>query len=122
VGAIFVIFSLSVCGEEKTELRIEGVVTDANDESPINGATISLKQGELWEPARLLSSTQTNQQGSYYLSYTVKGFCGEALFILKAEADGYQPNSITSVNPSLDGSYVRCTESIQTINFQLEPD
>ncbi len=114
---------LVTCTTEETLLQIQGTVTDASDNSPIAGAIVQLKlkpvtidPGEEGAPIFLAEAT-TDDNGFYYLKYLREGNCKivEDDFTLTAmkTGSGYLYNSETK-------QYViRCTEEIQTVDFQL---
>jgi len=122
--ALSVLYSPWAC-EKKEEpsflmtLQINGSVTDAANGSPIVNAEVQLRR---MDPASiigprssgtsyLINSTHTDPQGRDYLEYY--GFCRDAyLWQLEAEASGYLHHVI------YEG--FRCTEDVQTFNFQLK--
>lgn len=123
----FIFFMLTfivTCGlfEKKTTIRIEGVVTDANDGSLIINSTVKLITSErtgggIGGPAIVAAEARTGQNGGYSLKYVEKGYCSETFFTIEAGADGY----FYQIFHSYDETHVRCTDDLQTINFQLQP-
>ncbi len=120
---ILVFLSLVTCTTEETLLQIQGTVTDAADNSPIAGAVIQLRlkpvtidPGEEVAPVFLAEAT-ADSSGYYYLKHLRKGNCkivedGFTIIAMKT-GSGYLYNSVTKYRA------IRCTEEIQTVNFQL---
>jgi len=111
------IFAFSIsCGNIRTykmTLRVHGVVTDKADNSPIIGASVRLEI----VGGGTLERTITDQNGYYYLEHTMSAsLCPENRIGLLVKAETYR-SDYSSVNFNPD---VRCIESLQTINFQLQ--
>ena len=106
---LFVCAACSVV-EPETTIQVQGTVTAADDGSPIAGATVQVSKFLSDQTTQV----QTNNQGDYSLSFT--GCSPESLLFILASADGFRYLFL--------GSYqdtgVRCTEELQTIDFQLE--
>lgn len=118
-----IFLSFETCTTEETLLQIQGTVTDATDNSPITGAVVQLKltpvtltPGEEAVPIFLAEASADNN-GSYYLKYLRKGNCKlvENDFFLTAmkTGAGYLYDSEAKYH------MIRCTEEIQTVDFQL---
>ncbi len=114
---------LEGCVTEKTLLQIQGTVTDSTDNSPIAGAVIQLAltpieltPGGEGLPT-ILTGAVTDENGFYDLEHLKKGNCNvvEDHFIITAmkTGQGYVYNSETEYH------VIRCTEEIQTVDFQL---
>lgn len=112
-------FCLASCIKEYTkytDLQIEGIVTDKYSHLPIQGAEIKLKKITGWTTSDLLKTTKTNQEGHYNLKYSDED-CSERNFHISAIAiDGY---SQFDTYYDFDSIHVRCTETIQTIDFEI---
>jgi len=70
-----------------------------------------------WTTSESLKAVKTNSQGQYRLTHNEEGHCGESLFFFRATSNNYNQVSYTKL--SNDSIHVRCTEDLQTINFQL---
>ncbi len=114
---------LEACVTEKTLFQIQGTVTDTTDSSPIAVAVIQLALTPIeWTPESegvptILTGAVTDENGFYYLKHLKKGNCKvvEDHFIITAmkTGQGYVYNSETKYH------VIRCTEEIQTVDFQL---
>lgn len=86
----------------------------AADQSPIKFANVSL-----WAvgfvPVQQLENALTNEDGAYSLTYFIADFCGEDLYSISASRRSYQ----TVGYYTNDSIHVRCTEDLQTIDFNL---
>ena len=123
ISTLFIFLFLEGCVTEKTLLQIQGTVTDSTDNSPIAGAVIQLEltpieltPGSEGLPT-ILAQAVTDENGFYYLKHLKKGNCKvvEDHFIITAmkTGQGYVYNSETKYH------VIRCTEEIQTVDFQL---
>jgi len=120
---LFILLFLEACVTEETLFQIQGTVTDVTDDSPIAVAVIQFKLTpiELTPGAEglptILAEEVTDENGFYYLKHLRKGYCKvvEDHFIITAMKTGlgYVYNSETKYN------VIRCTEEIQTVDFQL---
>ena len=111
--------TLFVCAacEPETTIRVHGMVTAADDGSPIAGASVEV--GVTWTVGdQRRARVQANNQGDYSLSFIETGFCPERLFSILASADGFQ--SVAFSGFQNDPNRVRCANEPQTIDFQLE--
>ena len=111
--ALFVCAACSIL-EPETTIQVQGTVTAADDGSPIAGASVHV--------GKFLSDqstpVQTNNQGDYSLSF-IDTACSESFFLISASADGFRLLLIASSSHD-DTIGVRCTEELQTIDFQLQ--
>ncbi len=98
--------------EPETTIQVQGTVTAADDGSPIAGASVQVSKFLSDQTTQV----QTNNQGDYSLSFLDTGCSPErGLFFIWASADGFQLLFLGAGKTS-----VRCTEELQTIDFQLE--
>ena len=122
--AILTLASLNACelftGPKELTIQVQGQVTAADDGSPIAGASV---QFVYHKPTSILSSTfrtvrrsTTDAQGHFSLSYVKEGFCGDSLFHLEANAQGFAEEWIWFT----EDPHITCTEELQTIDIQLE--
>ena len=108
--------------EDKTDLKLNGMVTDILDKSPITDAKVRLEEMEWWS-AKLLKEVTTNSQGRYELTYTVQGHCPESSLNITITANGYKSISCNILTPcDNSATNVKCTERIQIFNFELEKE
>ena len=118
--AILTLASLNACelvtGPEELTMHVQGTVTAAGDGSPIAGATVLV--GKFLRDQA--TQVQTNNQGDYSLSF-IDTACSESFFLISASADGFRLLLIASSSQD-DTIGVRCTEEVQTIDFQLVRD
>lgn len=144
LAAFFVMLFLCVCdlglldkeSEPEPEpepreitLQIQGVVTDATNDSLIVGAKVILGRFTSMESSEVLTEAHTNQEGFYSLNYFWKFFIPVPpykLLWIVAEADGYNDDFHANIDVDILGEsdeyYVNLTEDVQTIHFQLEPE
>lgn len=123
ISTLFIFLFLEGCVTEKTLLQIQGTVTDSTDSSTIAGAVIQLELTPIeLEPGSggiptIIADAVTDENGFYYLKYLKKGNCKavEDHFIITAmkTGQGYVYISETKYH------VIRCTEEIQTVDFQL---
>ena len=122
--ATLTLASLNACklitGPEELTMHVQGTVTAADDGSPIAGASVRFVY---LEPTSILSSTlrtvdnsTTDAQGHFSLSYVKEGYCGDSLFELAANAQGFTEEFIWFTQDP----HITCTGELQTIDFQLE--
>ena len=119
--AILALASLNACevftGPDDTTMRVQGTVTAADDGSPIAGASVQFVHLQSdWTLRTVAGSTPTDAQGHYSLSYVNEGFCGDSLFHLVANAQGFAEEFIWDTQDP----HITCTEALQTIDLQLE--
>ena len=114
------VLACGLVGPDDTTMRVQGTVTAADDGSPIAGASV---QFVYHEPTSILSSifynvaiSATDAQGHYSLSYVKEGYCGDSLFHLVANAQGFAEEWIWFTQDP----HITCTEALQTIDIQLE--
>ncbi len=103
-------------------IRVEGVVTAADDGSPIAGASAGFRRCEsesyfhcTW---RTVARTTTDVHGHYSLSYSYvhRRHCGYLWQGLETTAEGF----LTNIFSGFDDPHLTCTEELQTTNVQLE--
>ena len=114
--------TLFVCAacEPETTIRVHGMVTAADDGSPIAGASVEV--GVTWTVGdQRRARVQANNQGDYSLSFIEMGYpCPEGLYNISASAQGFQSVGWRGLQVGPDEPRVRCTDELQTIDFQLE--
>ena len=113
------VLACGLVGPDDTTMRVQGTVTAA-DGSPIAGASVHFVYNE---PTSILTSilynvanSTTDAQGHYSLSYVKEGHCGDSLFYLAANAQGFAEEWIGFTQDP----HITCTEALQTIDIQLE--
>ena len=115
------VLACGLVGPDDTTMRVLGTVTAADDGSPIAGASVRFVYHEQtsnflsWINSTADRST-TDAQGHYSLSYVKEGFCGDSLFHLVANAQGFAEEWIWFTQDP----HITCTERLQTIDLQLE--
>ena len=65
---------------------------------------------------RTVDRSTTDAQGHFSLSYVKEGSCGDSLFHLVANAQGFARSLILFTQDP----HITCTEGLQTIDLQLE--
>ena len=124
--SLFLLFIFSACSSpEEPEvyktilIRIEGIVTDAATNKPIDSALITVFWVNfLKNETGVYFTARTNSEGYYSINeyhYNVGGGAP-----IKAEALDYQSRSSLPLDSDIPD--VRWTEEHQKINFQLEPN
>ena len=113
------LFVCAACTEPETTIQVQGTVTAADDGSPIAGASVQVSKGPFGGPITRRTQVQTNNQGDYSLSFTDTA-CSESLFFISASAQGFQLGEFAGLLDGPGGTFIRCTEEPQTIDFQLE--
>ncbi|HUF12737.1 MAG TPA: carboxypeptidase-like regulatory domain-containing protein [Longimicrobiales bacterium] len=103
--------------DDDVGIQVEGTITDAVTSGPLSGAVVEL---ESWTTDSILASTTSDAQGRYALEFKIENYCGAWALVLRARATGYQP--LERLESSADSVYVRCVDSIQTIDFPLQPE
>ena len=63
-------FSCITCYDEELKIRIEGLVLDVDEDSPIVGAKVTLYHNYGRSQVNFLVSGTTNNDGYYSLNYT----------------------------------------------------
>ena len=118
--AFLCLVTLFVCAacESETTLQVQGTVTAA-DGSPIAGASVQVSEMG-WTSDTVRTRVQTNNRGDYSLSFIEMGYCPEGLFTISASAQGFKSVAITGLLVEPDATHLRCTDELQTIDFQLE--
>ncbi len=126
--AILALASLNACelvtGPEELTMQVQGTVTAADDGSPIAGASVRFVYVEattwpgIFGPwiVHTVDRSITDAQGHFSLSYVKEGFCGDSLFHLVANAQGFAEEFIWFTQDP----HITCTEALQTIDLQLE--
>ena len=130
---IIILFGTSCRGpttptpEPTYTLRIEGIITDANTNSPIAGAKAQLygRTGTTWQwDVEFLAEAITDSNGYYYIECvrpgTLGANCYPFKFAMVAFAEDYY-DFIPKIRFDESEFFLKCTESLQTINIQLEP-
>ncbi len=109
-------------GPGGTDIRIEGAVRAADDDSPIAGARVEAIR-MLWSSDSLIQRVVTDSRGRYSLAFVEEGYCPESLFKIRAGAEGFVSRDRTSWTAFGLGEgvtdHIRCTEGVQIINFSL---
>ena len=122
-GVSLCLVTLFVCAacttEPETTIQVQGTVTAADDGSPIAGASVRVGKTGLTS-GELLTQVQTNNQGDYSLSFIEMGYCPEKLLNISASAQGFQSVALWGLLVEPDATRLRCTDELQTIDFQLE--
>lgn len=111
---LFVLITSFISCQIGMTLRIEGVVTDATNNSPINGVRVNLVYpGFLSSPPKIKSTAKTDLEGRYFIEYSRSRsrYCGS--FNLTVSALGYMSKTYIEA--------VRCIEDVQTFDFKLVP-
>ena len=104
--------------EEERRIQVQGTVIAADDGSLIAGASVQVSEGPF---GYLISDVfLTNNQGDYSLSFIKTGACDEGKFFIAASAQGFQLGEFGGLLVGPDDLRVRCTDELQTIDFQLE--
>ena len=116
---IVLVAACGLTGPDDTTIRVEGAVTSAADGSPTAQATVTAGLRGFTERETLAESS-TDDLGRYALSFVKTGHCVEGRFFMKASKSGFLPSYVIKSPDSVD--HIRCTEDVQTINFQLEPE
>jgi hypothetical protein len=127
ISALILFISCNVFSPEERNvtLKIQGLVSDAINGSPVSNIEVELYKN--WSPSlhddydkgEVLDSDITGEDGFYYLECKLYGDCLErylTLDVIDSERD-YDWDTISST----DEPHVRCIEGIQVINIQLEP-
>ncbi len=115
--ATLTLTSLNACelftGPEPT-IQLQGTVTAADDGSPIAGAEVKVTGGCIFScTPPTYARTTTDDSGRYALSFGTEGGC--KAYILTAS------DLIRFVSQFREGAAgVRCTDEVQTFDFQLE--
>lgn len=119
IAALGILIHLAACDlvEPATKLRIEGSVLDAQTEAPVADARVRLRRLNRTTGGVLVTTT-TNGQGHFNLGFVQERYCGDSLFYIEAQAEGY----LTGAHGSRDAFHLRCTEELQRIDFALEPE
>ncbi len=114
------VLACGLVGPDDTTIRVQGTVTAADDGSPIAGASVRFVYHEptsfVTSTSRTVDRSTTDAQGHYSLSYVKEGFCGDSLFHLVANAQGFAEEWIWFTQDP----HITCTERLQTIDIQLE--
>ena len=103
------------CGTGPSEptIRVEGIVTAADDGTRIAGANISVGFSTGFLSTTTIASDRTDASGRYALSFETKGVGCKDYFVFVVA------NPLFLTNLSFD-SGLRCTDKVQTLDFQLE--
>lgn len=114
---LFVLLTSFISCSPDFTLRITGKVTDATDNSPIYEASVRLVTLG-WGPSdsTVYQEVKTDLQGRYSIKYSRSGRCREFFSITVEKDEGLHEKKYSGLAQG-----VRCTENIQTFNFQLEP-
>lgn len=115
---LFIILIISGCslfGEsgDKTHIKVTGQVLNAQDQTPIENASVIFGKGGFFEEGTIARQMTTDEQGKYSFEYTEDGYCAPSLFYIRANAEGFYQKTYN------DG--IQCSEELQTIDLQLEP-
>ncbi len=109
------------CGTGPSELtiRLQGTVTAADDGSPIPDASVGVFLG--WSfatpPDRPSASVRTDASGRYLLALETEGKrCWDDALNISVTAKRFQHLFLW-----FGTSDLRCTDELQTLDFQLEP-
>jgi len=109
------LFEVCLLGcQKKYQVQVEGVITSGNTGLPIENATVYLESSSLTNSglrAEVLSSTQTDAEGYYYVSSKVEEPCG-ALRI-RPESEGYE-----SFAPL--GQQITCSDGLQQWSHAID--
>ena len=126
LASLLIFFIFGACSSpEKAEtptpmmmINIEGVVTGINIYKPIEGVQITVFTFE-WGTFKEIFTAKTDQGGYYSIHQTYpRNQCRDKLGGIKAEKKGYKTfHYFESDDYSPD-----CTEELQKIDFQLEPE
>ena len=100
-------------GGDKTRIHVTGQVRNAQDQSPIENASVIFGKGGFFEEGTVAREMTTDQEGKYSFEYTEDGYCAPSLFYIRANAEGFYQKTYN------DG--IQCSEELQTIDLQLEP-
>ncbi len=114
---LFVPFVLACGSTEPSEptIQLEGTITAADDGSPVAGATISVGFSTGFLSTTTIASDHTDASGRYALSFETRGVGCKDYFVFVVA------NPLFLSNLSFD-SGLRCTDMVQTLDFQLERD
>ena len=112
--------------EADMTIRVQGTVTMAAGGTAIMGALV---QAYWWEgcwgcvvdmsPPEAEASSDT--AGHYSLSYAMEEHCSETDWEIKAFCGGFESQRFEAGSYYSPTTYIRCTDEVQTIDFQLEP-
>ncbi len=97
-------------------IRVEGVVTAADDGSPIVGALAEVLELCLFAVCGLRAGDTTDASGHYSLSFVLAP-CREGMAPLLITPPG--PNFLVENVGLLDDPHITCTEELQIIDVQL---
>ena len=95
--------------EESVKIKVEGIVIDAVDGSPVNDASVRLYD-QLIFGSKQLKMVFTNMQGEYFIQALVE--C--------SNDEEYIVSANKGARPSVS-KRIPCTGDTQTINFELQP-
>jgi hypothetical protein len=126
VSALVMFISCSIVGPEKNSLilKIQGIVTDGINGSPVSNVEVRLYKKyspsiyDEYEKDEMLDSDITAENGFYYLEYKLYGECLEKyldLWVIDS-THFYDWHTVGYWHEP----HVRCTEEIQVIDIQLE--
>ena len=107
--------------EPEITIRVQGTVTAAADGMPITGAKVEVWQGGF--SSSLVDGAFSDTDGRYSLSFVKTGYCTEGCFasvsLIKATCGGFQTLGFSERDPD-DTTYLRYTDEVQTIDFELD--
>ena len=121
--ATLTLTSLNACelftGPDVT-IQVQGTVTAADDGSPI-AAAVMVTGGCMFScTPHMYAYTTTDDSGRYSLSFATGEECAEGNFLIQSgievSAEGFLLTDLWSPGDP----HIRCTEEIQTFDFQLE--
>ena len=120
--ATLTLASLQACGkvgimEPDVTIQVQGTVTAADDGSPIAGVPVLVFTG-LTSPSPVHALGTTDASGFYSLSFETEGGCHEDEFNITVA--GLEFLVFSGIFLWSGNSGIRCTDEVQTLDFQLE--
>jgi hypothetical protein len=103
----------------EVHVQVQGTVTAAADGAPIASAKVEARQMS-WSSSSLLDASYSDTPGHYTLSFVVTGDCAESHLKITAGCEEYQTVQYGGLFADADTPFIRCTDEVQTIDFQLE--
>src|SRR6056297_3577765 len=73
---------------DKTRIHVTGHVLNAEDQTPIENASVIFGKGGFFEEGTIARQMTTDEQGKYSFEYTEDGYCAPSLFYIRVNAEG----------------------------------
>ena len=121
------VLACGLFGPSEPTIRVEGTVTSADNGSPIDsvGIRVFFVEGFLFTTVTTVARRTTDASGRYALSFETEGI-GCKAYILTViddlpESRLLSDPTIRFASQSREGAAgIRCTDKVQTFDFQLE--